>query len=145
MPRKGFSAIELLVGIVIVGTLVAIAIPSLGSTKQAMDFSRAEQEVLALFTRARWSAINSGRAATRITLESGILRIRAGTAGDSPIVAALDVSSYGATIADAANFPITLTNRGFRQSAEASFDLENSHISSERSFTVGVLGKITTA
>ena len=144
MDRKGYSATELMATIAIVGLLLSIAIPTFGAMKMSMNFRSGEQALQALLTRARWSAINSGRAETRVLIEGNVVRVRAGTAVDSPIVAQIDVTEYNMAISGA-GLPVQLDARGRRiNNAAPALTVTNSHISTTRTFTVGPLGKITT-
>jgi type IV fimbrial biogenesis protein FimT len=146
MNHRGLTLIEMLVAIVVMGMLLAIAIPSFGNMKMAMAFRSAEQEVLGLMARARWSAITSGRPTTTIWLEGSALRVRAGALESDPIVASVDVSEFNAAITEANNLPARFSSRGFRlNTADAvpRITLANPRISATRDFTVGPLGKTT--
>ena len=145
MNRSGFSTIELLATIVIGGLLLSIAIPTFGAMKVSMNFRSGEQALQAVLTRARWSAINSGRAETRILIEGNVVRIRAGTAADSPVVAEVDVAEFNMSVSGA-NFPVQLDARGVRiNNTPPTVTVTNSHISTTRTFTIGPLGKVTTS
>lgn len=141
---SGFSALELTVAIAIVGVLFAIAIPIFGSLRMSVAFSSGEQAVRSVLTRARWSAINSGRSETRVLIEGNFLRVRAGTAADSPIVTSMDISDYAATISGT-NLPLRVGARGERLNGVGStptITIENTKISSATTFVYGPLGRI---
>jgi prepilin-type N-terminal cleavage/methylation domain-containing protein len=145
MNRRGYSTIELLAAIVIGGLLLSIAIPTFGAMKVSMNFRSGEQALQALLARARWSAVNSGRTETRILIEGNVVRIRAGTAADSPVVAEIDVTEYNMSISGA-NFPVRLDARGVRiNDTPPSVTVTNSHISTTRTFTIDPVGKVSTS
>lgn len=143
--RRGFSALELTLAIGIVGLLFSIAIPAFGAMRMSASFSSGEQAVRGLLSRARWSAINSGRAETRVVVEGTVLRVRAGTAADSPVVASVDVGDYAVTLSGA-NLPIRLDPRGIRLNpgdAVPTVTIANARISASLTFRVDPLGRVS--
>ena len=143
MNRKGYSAIELMATIAIAGLLLSIAIPTFGAMKMSMNFRSGEQAMQALLARARWSAINSGRAETRVLIEGNVVRIRAGTAADSPIVAEMNVTEYNMAVSGA-GLPVQFDARGRRiNNTPPMLTVTNSHISTTRTFTIGPLGRVS--
>lgn len=145
VKKSGFSAVELTVAIAVAGVLFAIAIPTFGALKMQVEFASGEQAVQRLLTRARWSAINSGRLETRVHLEGNLLRVRAGSNADSPVVTTLDVTDYNATIS-ATDLPIRFDPRGARRnSTQPTVTIQNSRISEVTTFAIDVLGRIVTS
>ena len=141
--RRGFSATELVVTLAIAAILLAIAIPFFGERLMAMSFARTEEAVTGLLSRARWAAINSGRFETRVWLETGVLRIREGTAANGAIVAELDVSGIDDDIAvTATNLPIRYDSRGMRLNpVTPTITIANSRITASRTLSINPLGK----
>jgi type II secretory pathway pseudopilin PulG len=145
--RRGFSALELTLAIGVVGLLFSIAIPAFGAMRMSAAFSNGEQAVAGLLSRARWSAINSGRAETRVLVEGTLLRVRAGIASDSPVVASVDLGDYVVTVSGA-NLPVRLDPRGIRLNpgdAVPTVTIANARISASRTFRVGPLGRASTS
>jgi prepilin-type N-terminal cleavage/methylation domain-containing protein len=143
MSQRGFSALEFMAALAISGLLLSIAIPSFGAMKMSMNFRSGEQALQMVLARARWSAINSARAETRIAIEGSVVRVRAGAAVDSPVVAELNVTDYNMAVSGT-NLPVQLDARGMRLNVSApTLTVTNSRISEARTFTVGPLGKIT--
>jgi general secretion pathway protein H len=58
---RGFTIIELLVAITIVGMLLAVAVPSSMRLYQSMQYRGAVKDVVTLFAAARYRAIITGR------------------------------------------------------------------------------------
>ena len=60
--QRGFTMLELLVAISIVGLVLAVAVPSSVQFYQSMQYRQAVRDVVTTLASARYSAINSGRA-----------------------------------------------------------------------------------
>jgi general secretion pathway protein H len=58
----GFTMLELLVAISIVGLVLAVAVPASVQFYQSMQYRQAVRDVVTTLASARYSAINSGRA-----------------------------------------------------------------------------------
>ena len=58
----GFSMLELLVAITIVGLVLAVAVPASGRLYRTMQYRDAVRDVVTLFASARYEAVSSGRA-----------------------------------------------------------------------------------
>jgi general secretion pathway protein H len=60
--RQGFTMLELLVAMSIVGVLLAVAVPASSRFYESMQYRQAVRDVVTTLASARYSAINSGRA-----------------------------------------------------------------------------------
>jgi general secretion pathway protein H len=60
--QRGFTMLELLVAISIVGLVLAVAVPSSVQFYQSMQYRQAVRDVVTTLASARYNAINSGRA-----------------------------------------------------------------------------------
>lgn len=58
----GFTMLELLVAITIVGLVLAVSVPASARLYQSMQYREAVRDVITLFASARYQAVNSGRA-----------------------------------------------------------------------------------
>ena len=141
MNQRGFSAIGLMSVAVIAGLILSIAIPSFGSMRMSKSFRSGEQAVQAMLEHARSSAIASGRPTTRVSIEGSVIRVRAGTAEDAPIVTQVDATDYSLSLAGT-NLPADLDARGMRVGDTApTLTISNPRISAARTFTVGPRGE----
>ncbi|MCP5130110.1 MAG: prepilin-type N-terminal cleavage/methylation domain-containing protein [Pseudomonadales bacterium] len=62
-PRqRGFTMLELLVAITIVGLLMAVAVPASVTFYESMQYRQAVRDVITALASARYQAVNSGRA-----------------------------------------------------------------------------------
>ena len=59
---RGFTIIELLVAITIVGLILAVSVPASGRLYKTMQYREAVRDVITLFASARYKAVSSGRA-----------------------------------------------------------------------------------
>lgn len=59
---SGFTILELLVAISIVGLVLAVSVPASGRLYTSMQYREAVRDVITLFASARYKAISSGRA-----------------------------------------------------------------------------------
>ena len=88
--RHGFSAIELIVVVTIVGVIATVALPRGRDTYARSQVRSAKQELAVTLVRARATAIQNGRAArfvkqgnsVRVVLESGGQLVPVGPAND---------------------------------------------------------------
>ena len=58
----GFTMLELMVAITIVGLVLSVAVPASGRLYRTMQYRDAVRDVVTLFASARYEAVNSGRA-----------------------------------------------------------------------------------
>lgn len=61
-PDRGFTILELLVAITIVGMVLAVSVPASAKLYQSMQYRSAVRDVVTAFSSARYEAVNSGRA-----------------------------------------------------------------------------------
>ncbi len=57
----GFTMLELMVAITIVGLVLAVAVPASGRLYRTMQYRDAVRDVVTLFASARYQAVNTGR------------------------------------------------------------------------------------
>ncbi len=60
-PRAGFTLVELLAAITIVGLLLAVSVPASVRFFDSMQYRQAVREVVTLLTSARYAAVNRGK------------------------------------------------------------------------------------
>ncbi|MEP6590666.1 MAG: GspH/FimT family pseudopilin [Gemmatimonadota bacterium] len=83
--RQGFSLIELLLVIVVIGTLLAITAPRIATALSRRSVTGATAGMDALLRRARASAIQTRLPAT-ITFASGVATVTVDSAGTAKLV-----------------------------------------------------------
>jgi general secretion pathway protein H len=59
---SGFTILELLVAISIVGLVLAVSVPASGRLYKTMQYREAVRDVITLFASARYKAVSTGRA-----------------------------------------------------------------------------------
>lgn len=91
--NAGFSIIEVLTVIIMVGILVAIAIPKFGSAVARQDLRGARNLITTMHAKARASAVSRGRR-TAFAIDAGQLAILSA----NPITGAVD--TVGRTVED---------------------------------------------
>jgi general secretion pathway protein H len=60
--QRGFTMLELLAAVTIVGLLLAVAVPASARFYESMQYRQAVRDVITALASARYSAVNSGRA-----------------------------------------------------------------------------------
>jgi prepilin-type N-terminal cleavage/methylation domain-containing protein len=111
--RSGFSAIELIVVMTIVGVIATVALPRGRDTYARTQVRSAKQEVAVTLVRARAAAIQNGRAA-RFVRQGNTVSVVLESAGQLvPVGPANDLGQdYGVSLAMAQN-EIRFDPRGF--------------------------------
>ena len=62
LPQRGFTMLELLAAVTIVGLLLAVTVPASARFYESMQYRQAVRDVVTALASARYSAVNSGRA-----------------------------------------------------------------------------------
>jgi Tfp pilus assembly protein FimT len=136
--RSGYSAVELLVAIAIGAAIFGIGVSTLQGIRNDWAFSSASQETRALLNRARWIAINSGRAVTSVALiGSTTLQVQAG----GTVLASADLADRFVTIT-ATNLPYDIDSRGFLSGAVPTITLSGTRIARTETISVDALGRV---
>jgi general secretion pathway protein H len=74
--QAGFTIVELLVAITIIGLVLAVAVPSSMRSYQSMQYRSAVTDVISILTSARHAAVNQGTAQdVKINTVTGELRL----------------------------------------------------------------------
>lgn len=60
-PAAGFTLLELLAAVAIIGVLLAVAIPASARFYESIQYRQAVRDVVTTFASARYQAVNSGR------------------------------------------------------------------------------------
>ncbi|HEU4641906.1 MAG TPA: GspH/FimT family pseudopilin [Gemmatimonadaceae bacterium] len=72
--RRAFTIIEILIVVMIVGILMAISLPKLGTTRVRLDARAAQRRVASALGQARALAIQNGRSA-RFVLDGNVIKV----------------------------------------------------------------------
>lgn len=141
----GFTFLELLGVIVILGILVAIGMPMMHQTRLANAHSAAEQAVLGELNRARWTAINSGKGSTTVALANctGAKCTTLQVLQGATVISSVDVGGHHVTV-EGTNLPFDLDNRGFLATpgSPPSLLVESTAVTAQATVTITPLGKI---
>lgn len=107
-PPAGFSVLNALVATLLLGLLLAIAIPSLQGFRLSRLLTAAQQEVATILLRARWMAITSGQTRTvNLAGSTQLLVLNGGTT-----LASAQLGGYSVTQTHTGNDTFNLSNRG---------------------------------
>ena len=96
--RKGFTLIEVLVVIVIVGVLLTVVVPRYGTMTSAMGVRSANQTIGALLAQGRATAIRTGRQ-VRLIRSANLVTLTTTDGVNPVIISQQDLGSqYGVTV-----------------------------------------------
>jgi prepilin-type N-terminal cleavage/methylation domain-containing protein len=140
---RGFSAIELLVVLAIIGFFVGIAIPGFQVIRLGTALSAAQRDVAAAVQNARWRAINTGATHTvNLSAASTVGVTRSGTT-----VASVALGQYSVTQTHTGGSTFDFDPRGLIPSGTTTpitITLTNS-LNATRTVTIDRLGRLTTS
>ena len=113
--RAGFTLTEMLVVVVVMGTLTMISLPKFAGLQERSRLTSARQEIEAAIATARAAAVQKGRTAT-LTINGNSLRVTVTSANggtQTVVIPPMPLDSvYGVTLS-ATNASITFDMRGF--------------------------------
>lgn len=91
--QRAFTLIEILIVLTIIGILMGIALPRVGSTRRRLDVHSAKRRVAASLGQARALAIENGRAA-RFVRSGNTIQVWLDNGGAAPtLISSQDLSS----------------------------------------------------
>ncbi len=137
--RAGFSLLEGLTVIAIIGILAAVGFPAFQSYRLAAALSAAEEDVAAVLLRARWMAITSGSLRVVDLSSPTMISIKNGS---GTVLESIQLSEYSVTQSSSVN-TVTFSGQGLLSpSATLTVTLSNPR-SVTKTVTVSSLGKIS--
>lgn len=107
LPRRGFSLIELLLVIVLLGAIMFRVVPTVRDLKDRSALRAARMELVAAFAAAQEAALQKGKVAT-LTMAGSVVTVTAlsGLTGNTvPILGPIRFSEFGATLTPLASAP----------------------------------------
>ena len=112
--RTGFTLIELMIVIVMIGTLLAMAMPKLNKVDARAGTNSAAQRIAAQLATARAAAIASGYSA-KLTLAGSTITIATSDSLGTftNLGASMDLSDYGVTVTATPESTVEFEPRGF--------------------------------
>lgn len=147
-PRAGFTLMELLVVIVIIGVTAAAAYPLIGSAMTRIDVRGARYHATTLITQARAAAQETGRTTTlsfagnrALITASPRLVSAVGSTVDTIGTPANYTQAYGVTVTGTAGTSIVFDSRGLASSVATTLRFTRTGITD--SVIVTDLGRIT--
>lgn len=143
--RSGFTFIEILIVMILIGLIAAFALPRFTTLQTGMSVRSAKQEVAALLANARAAAIQNGRVASFIRTGNAIaVAVDNGSGGLTVLPSAQDLgAAYGVTLAVTRD-TIRFDNRGMLINAGAALPIVISKGTMKDSVCLVGLGKIST-
>lgn len=145
--RSGFSLIEMLLVVVLIGIMLAIGLPRLRETKIRSDVHSARVTLVSLYAQARAAAVQTSRTTT---LNVGTTRAwvtatprisyLAGSTTDTIGTVREFLQTYGVTLSAAPVNQLRVDPRGFGSSSATTITLTNSGIVD--SITITAFGRI---
>jgi type II secretion system protein H len=96
--RNGFTLIEVLIVITIVGILLAVVVPRYGSVSAAMNVHSAKQEMATLLAQGRATAIQTDQT-VKVARSGNVVSLVAVSGAGSAIISQQDLGAlYGVTL-----------------------------------------------
>jgi prepilin-type N-terminal cleavage/methylation domain-containing protein len=140
---RGFTVIELVVVMVILGFILGIALPGFQAVRLGNALAAAQRDVAAVVQNARWRAINSGTTHTvDLATASSVSATKSGTT-----VATVGLAQYSVTQAHTGGNTFDFDPRGLIPSGTTTpitITLTNSR-GATRTVTIDRLGRLTTS
>ncbi len=140
---RGFTAVELLVVLVILGFIIGIAIPGFQVIRLGTALSAAQRDVVAAVQNARWRAINSGATHTVDLSATSTVGV---TKGGTTVVT-VGLGQYSVTQTHTGGNTFDFDPRGLIPTGTATpitITLTNP-LSATRTVTIDRLGRLTTS
>jgi prepilin-type N-terminal cleavage/methylation domain-containing protein len=140
--RRGFTLIEVLIVITIVGILLGVVVPRYGRISGAMSVHSAKQELASLLAQGRASAIQTDQ--TVLVVRTGnVISLVGVNATGSTIISQQDLHSQFGVSVSASRDTVTYDSRGMvtGNSATLKFVVDNG--STRDSVCLMALGKVT--
>jgi prepilin-type N-terminal cleavage/methylation domain-containing protein len=140
--RRGFTLIEVLMVITIVGILLGVVVPRYGAISGAMSVHSAKQELGSMLAQGRASAIRTDQ--TVLVVRTGNVMSLIGVSGaGSTIISQQDLGSqFGVTIS-ASRDTVTYDSRGMVTGNSATLKFVVTNGSTRDSVCLMALGKVT--
>ena len=140
--RQGFTLIEVLMVITIVGILLGVVVPRYGAVSGAMSVHSAKQELGSLLAQGRATAIQTDQ--TVLVVRSGNMMSLIGINGTgSTIISQQDLRSQFGVDVSASRDTVTYDSRGMVTGNSATLKFVVSNGSTRDSVCLMALGKVT--
>jgi prepilin-type N-terminal cleavage/methylation domain-containing protein len=140
--RRGFTLIEVLMVITIVGILLGVVVPRYGAISGAMSVHSAKQELGSMLAQGRATAIQTDQ--TVLVVRSGNMMSLIGvSASGSTLIAQQDLGSQFGVVVSASRDTVTYDSRGMVTGNSATLKFVVTNGSTRDSVCLMALGKVT--
>ena len=142
MQRRGFTLIEVLIVITIVGVLLGVVVPRYGAIAGAMQVHSAKQEIGALLAQGRATAIQTDQTVL-VVRSTNVISLIGVSGTTSTIISQQDLGSQFGVTVSASRDTVTYDSRGMviGNSATLKFVVTNGAV--RDSVCLMALGKVT--
>ena len=142
MQRRGFTLIEVLMVITIVGILLGVVVPRYGAISGAMSVHSAKQELGSMLAQGRATAIRTDQ--TVLVVRAGNVISLVGVNGSgSTIISQQDLGSQFNVTVSASRDTVTYNSRGMVTGNSATLKFVVTNGSTRDSVCLMALGKVT--
>jgi prepilin-type N-terminal cleavage/methylation domain-containing protein len=140
--RRGFTLIEVLMVITIVGILLGVVVPRYGAISGAMSVHSAKQELGSMLAQGRATAIRTDQ--TVLVVRTGNVMSLIGVSGTgSTIISQQDLGSQFGVTVSASRDTVTYDSRGMVTGNSATLKFVVTNGSTRDSVCLMALGKVT--
>jgi prepilin-type N-terminal cleavage/methylation domain-containing protein len=140
--RRGFTLIEMLIVITIVGVLLAVVVPRYGAISGAMSVHSAKQELGSMLAQGRATAIQTDQ--TVLVVRAGNVVSLIGVSGTgSTIISQQDLKSQFGVDVSASRDTVTYDSRGMVTGNSATLKFVVNNSTTRDSVCLMALGKVT--
>ncbi|MEP7065331.1 MAG: prepilin-type N-terminal cleavage/methylation domain-containing protein [Gemmatimonadota bacterium] len=140
--RRGFTLIEVLMVITIVGVLLGVVVPRYGAISGAMQVHSAKQEIGALLAQGRATAIQTDQTVL-VVRSANVISLIALTGTTSSIISQQDLGSQFGVSVSASRDTVTYDSRGMVTGNSATLKFGVTNGSTSDSVCLMALGKVT--
>jgi prepilin-type N-terminal cleavage/methylation domain-containing protein len=140
--RRGFTLIEILMVITIVGVLLGVVVPRYGAIAGAMQVHSAKQEIGALLAQGRATAIQTDQTVL-VVRSANVISLIALTGTTSSIISQQDLGSQFGVTVSASRDTVTYDSRGMVVGNSATLKFNVTNGATKDSVCLMALGKVT--
>jgi prepilin-type N-terminal cleavage/methylation domain-containing protein len=140
--RRGFTLIEVLMVVAIVGILLAVVVPKYGSIASTMNVRSAKQEMATLLAQGRATAIQTNQT-VKVIRSGNVVSLIAVSGTTSTIIAQQDLGSQFGVTLSATRDSLAYDSRGMVTGNTTTLKFIVSNATTRDSVCLMALGKVT--